>query len=318
MRETQVPFLGKTPPAVEQLSPRTTAADPVPWSLRDTQSAPVSSPREVGGRVREKGDLGQSDRGWRQGSCQGAENAGGFLRTPRHPSCPGQMRRGGRGCPPRVQPPSTPHPGSSGTPPFPRAPPLLWALRSAGPDLYRTTATRWQMQGSQPSAWRTHPRVLCLQDVKSKQDGGQACGEQGKVTGARAPRPACRCGTRLEGRTVAQQEVLMGKVGKKLPTAMETSRKTRVPAGKQSGPVTMPSSLVSGWASRTGPKGPPSTPRGAPRFHHADLHQGRPGDPPPQPCPSVQPHLGDSARAPGAHTGSELGCSASLPMSPTC
>ena len=152
MRETQVPFLGKTPPAVEQLSPRTTAADPVPWSLRDTQSAPVSSPREVGGRVRERGDLGQSDGGWRQGSCQGAENAGGFLRTPRHPSCPGQMRRGGRGCPPRVQPPSTPHPGSSGTPPFPRAPPLLWALRSAGPDLYRTTATRWQMQGSQPSA----------------------------------------------------------------------------------------------------------------------------------------------------------------------
>lgn len=27
----------------------------------------------------------------------------------------------------------------------------------------------------------------------------------------------------------------MGKAGKKLPTAMETSRKTRVPAGKQSG-----------------------------------------------------------------------------------
>lgn len=47
-----------------------------------------------------------------------------------------------------------------------------------GPDLYRTTATRWQMQGSQPSAWRTAPRVRCLQDVKSKQGGGQACGEQ--------------------------------------------------------------------------------------------------------------------------------------------
>lgn len=83
--------------------------------------------------MRERGDLGRSDVGWRQGPCQGAENAGGFLRTPRHPSCPGQMRRGGRGRPPRVQPPSTPHPGSSGTPPFPRAPPLLWALRSAGP-----------------------------------------------------------------------------------------------------------------------------------------------------------------------------------------
>ena len=96
----------------------------------DTQSAPVSSPREVGGRVRERGDLGRSDGGWwRQGPRQGVENAGGFLQT----SCPGQMRRGGRGRPPRVQPPSTPHPGSSGTPSFPRAPPLLWALRSAGP-----------------------------------------------------------------------------------------------------------------------------------------------------------------------------------------
>lgn len=69
----------------------------------------------------------------------------------------------------------------------------------------------------------------------------------------------------------------MGKAGKKLPTAMETSRKTRVSAGKQSGPSTMPSSLVSGWTSRTSPKGPPSTPRGAPRSRHADPHQGRPG-----------------------------------------
>ena len=47
-----------------------------------------------------------------------------------------------------------------------------------GPALYRTTATRWQMQGRQPSAWRTAPRVRCLQDVKSKQGGGQARGEQ--------------------------------------------------------------------------------------------------------------------------------------------
>lgn len=149
---------------------------------------------------------------------------------------------------------------------LPESSPLIVGTQERRADLYRTTATRWQMQGSQPSAWRTRPRVLCLQDVKSKQDGGQACGEQeeGHRWGAGAPRPAGRCEMRLAGRTVAQQEVLMRKVGKKLPTAMETSRKTRVPAGRQSGPVTMPSSLVSGWTSRTGPKGPASTPRGAP------------------------------------------------------
>lgn len=151
-----------------------------PWSLRDTQSAPVSSPQEVGGLCEGEGvTSGGLRRGWRQGPCQGAENTGGFLRPPRHPSCPEQMRRGGRGRPPRVQPPPTPCPGSSGTcPPLPESSPYCGHSGVRGPDLYRTTATRWQMQGSQPSAWRTAPRVRCLQDVKSKQGGGQACGEQ--------------------------------------------------------------------------------------------------------------------------------------------
>lgn len=54
--------------------------------------------------------------------------------------------------------------------PLPESSPLTVGTQERGADLYRTTATRWQMQGSQPSAWRTRPRVLCLQDVKSKQD----------------------------------------------------------------------------------------------------------------------------------------------------
>ena len=105
-----------------------------PWSLRDTQSAPVSSPQEVGGLCEGEGvTSGGLRRGWRQGPCQGAENTGGFLRPPRHPSCPEQMRRGGRGRPPRVQPPPTPCPGSSGTcPPLPESSPLIVGTQECG------------------------------------------------------------------------------------------------------------------------------------------------------------------------------------------
>lgn len=230
-----------------------------------------------------EGDLRRSEEGVEAGTLPRSREHRRLPLAPSPSILPRADEEGGRGRPPRVLVPQ-------GHPPTSRELPLIVGTQECrAPSLQKHRPTLADARKSAQRR-RTAPRVLCLQDVKSKQGGGQACREQEshvsrKVTvRGEAERPPAGPGLqglplRKETRRqacVAQREVLMGKAGKKLPTAMETSRKTQVPAGKQSRLSMTPSSLVSGWTSRTGPKGPPSTPRGAPRSRHTDQYQGCP------------------------------------------
>lgn len=77
-----------------------------------------------------------------------------------------------------------------------------------------------------------------------------------------ALRPAAIEETRRQA-CVAQREVLMGKAGKKLPTAMETSRKTVSLLGSKVDDAQLPRSQ--GGLPELAQRTTTSTPRGAPR-----------------------------------------------------
>lgn len=193
-----------------------------------------------GGCVRGEG-TGGLRRGWRQDPAREQRAQEAFLWPP--PSIlPERMRRGAGVAHPG---PAPTHPTSwflRNIPPLPESFPLLWALRSAGPDL----------TGAPPHAGRCREVSPAPEDSPSVLFTGHqvqagrrpACGEQEslpqsrKVTvrgeadapaGHRALRPAAEEGETRRQACVAQGEVLMGKAGKKLPTAMETSRKTPGP-----------------------------------------------------------------------------------------